>query len=427
MTQELLIFSIPARARTALVWAAVALAVAALRLALSGPEGFSGIHLSEIQLLAFPLVVFLFWKLRILGKRIPRAVIIPGMIAGVLAIGYSYLYLRDAPLSFVVSYLKGDNFEAGSRQFRQLIATQLRRVTPPRAFAVQRSHETFTSHAEAQKFLARSEHLPVLVWGSLRWITVSFHPERTALPIPKSAAAWISSLKLRLVESAPVVGLTLEPQQATAEFIARLVGATLTYKYGPGTRKSRQWAFDELSYVAHQESHWNSFAHRAYPWWLLGNLHLFEALRDGGVEMGELRCAIEAYTRARKFLRAGDNPELLAAALNNRAIAQSIQSVVSRSKGLRRMVKRGFKAAAFTIKERNLYGVTYRAGKIARANLRMVLAGSLGGRGSLKKARLGNKKRKARGLAQGSGKVGKGKRLKRKGTRKLSAEAKLVQ
>jgi hypothetical protein len=86
-----------------------------------------------------------------------------------------------------------------------------------------------------------------------------------------------------------------------------------------------------------------------------------------------MRCAIAAYTNARKSLRSGDNPELLAAALNNRAFAHAVMAMVERKPELRLLVRRELRAAAHASREKNLFKVEFRAPKIAKLNLEMLV------------------------------------------------------
>jgi hypothetical protein len=349
--------------------------------------GASYFSLPHIQLVVFPLVLFLLWKLRILGRRVPKAPLMGAMFLAILASGYSYLYVRDEPLSFVVAKLEGDDFEARSRQFRLLHRAQLRRIGGTRAIEAQRTHESFRSHAEALRFLNRSAYLPAVVWGNERWVTLTLHPERTRYPVSGELKTWLSALGLQFVESVPVVGLSIDPEDATAEFLSRVLAALLPLSHssiGALSQRFRGTGFsesgrieNELMYAANQQAPWNSFAHRAYPWWLLGNLQLTKALHDGRVEKGELECAIRSYTQARRFIGRGDNPELLAAALNNRAVAQAILGQFGRPRSSRALVKHTLRVAVASLKEPNLYGVPFRAAKIARANLKAIRAGAL--------------------------------------------------
>lgn len=377
MNEEVLIFSVSSRYRRALSVSLIALFGCAVLLLSQSATQTSYLSLPHAQILAFPFVLFFLWKLRILGRRVPKAALIAAMFGALLASGYSYLYVRDEPLSFVVARLEGDDFEARSRQFRLLHQEQLTKIHGPRVIKAQRTHESFRSHTEALRFLNRSAHLPAVVWGTDRWITLTLHPERTRVPVSGELRSWTSALGLQLVESVPVVGLSMNPEQATAEFISRVLAALLPLtRPGLGVVGQRR-VEDELMFTANQQAPWNSFAHRAYPWWLLGNLQLAHALRDGRVERGELECAIRSYTQARRFIGRGDNPELLAAALNNRAVAQAILGQFAKPRTSRKLVKNTLRAAVGTLKERNLYGVSFRAAKIARANLKAVRGGAL--------------------------------------------------
>jgi len=368
------IIAFPASNRAALFKVLFALGCLAILLWTVGSEAMFGLDLSEYQIIALPLVWILLWRLRVAGVLIPRVVLLISVIGAILSLGYSRLHVPDEQWAIVVSHFQADEFEIKTRQFRERLEHEIGRAAPHFGVRVERSSLSISSHREALRFLNSAEHLPAVIWGTSRWVNVSMHPERTASLNREALEPWISIVGLEIVPSVPIIGMSKEPESDTARFLVTALGGLFSgsLKAHEHSDSVRSWTESTLLGAATQQSPWTTFAHRAFPWFVIGNRHFAQALKGGTYQAGEMACAIEAYTNVRRSLRAGDNPELLAAALNNRAVAHAIVQLVERRPELKRLIRRELRTAAHAAREKNLFKVEFLAPKIAKLNLEML-------------------------------------------------------
>lgn len=338
---------------------------------------FSSLDPSQVQQLAFPLLLLGMAALPIFGRRAPASVPLVALVCGALAIRIAYLDATDAPQTVAVALLGQDAYESKSTLLREAIRRDVHIRGLDRSVVARRSSERITSANGADQYLAVLHSIPFVVWGTGKWINLSFHPSRSVLVRSSDLEPWLKYTRLKFVESVPVIGMTLEPRADTARFIvtlAQIFGAARSIPEDRVLEAVETNLKDSALHIAQ----WTTFAHRAYPWWQLGNLYMHQALSHGRFDAALLHCAIDAYTQARRMAGAkGDNPELLAAALNNRAVAHALLLLVEDRAALMPLIKRELQTAADSAHDRNLFSIRYRAAAIARANLRAFRNGAL--------------------------------------------------
>jgi hypothetical protein len=141
-------------------------------------------------------------------------------------------------------------------------------------------------------------------------------------------------------------------------------------KQGPNAN-----ALANLLQAGNHAAPWSSFAHRSYALWVYANYQLLAFLESGTYEPGELDCIIEYYNQARGFLRRGDNRELHAAILNNKALALYVKYTMEGDRSLRKRSVATLLQAVRTLREPDVFKASPRAATVARENLFVVKAG----------------------------------------------------
>jgi hypothetical protein len=202
--------------------------------------------------------------------------------------------------SLEVGVLVNDTLEIDSSLLRRQLEAEFigLAIKPPSIFPA-----SIASAADIPAHL----RAPVL-WGERRWLNVSL-PDSQVLKRPQLAdSAYV------LLEDVSLIGLSWEPADATIRFLANLIAGREALRNG-----KLEAAEHFFLAAAAVEAFWTSNAHRAYPLFLLGNLYAHRAHSENA-ETGYTECATKAYATATAFLGTNDNPELLAAILQNKAV-----------------------------------------------------------------------------------------------------------
>ncbi|MDC0359012.1 hypothetical protein OAO01_09370, partial [Oligoflexia bacterium] len=281
--------------------------------------------MNKAQLMVYPFLLLLLLSVRIIRKKIPLLVLGIAVVGTLSGVKYSYSYGSGARPGVLLARFEGDDFEIDTRIFRERLSAQL---LPKLHLRVGRYYKSIKSHKAVDKNFVDGENIKVVLWGDKQWLNVSF-PVEAYIPSEEKKETIQAQrlLKFRPVEYVPVFGISVKPEGATLRFLAALLSG-LAYGdpfTGAGDEASRAMQESYLRSAARMKSAWSSFAHRAYPFWIVGNQHLRAALADEGYESGELNCALEAYGEALGLIRFLDNPELRAAVYNNKAIALALK------------------------------------------------------------------------------------------------------
>ncbi len=326
-----------------------------------------GLTLSDLQYLAVPFTIFAAWRFRLMGKSIPRFVLSLAIVGGVLSAILAYSGVGINKKTVLVARLVGDEFEAASRVFREQIKEAAR---GERDIQLRRYHAPLAGYQEAQKLLADSGALAV-IWGTKHWLSVSFAAGKDFFLGNNEIVSWEKMIGLKPVSSVSVIGMSRIPEPDTVRFLASfLVGSSIVINSGASSSEVDYGRMEtELLSAATIRAHWTSYAHRAFPFWVLGNFYLQRGLQDGRYERAYLLCAIRAYTRARELLRYHENPELLAAILNNRAFVHFLIGWMEHRSDLKETALVELKVAAQLERIKNPFGYRYRAVDLAKRNL----------------------------------------------------------
>lgn len=330
-------------------------------------------NLSLIQYACFPAFLLLALLLKRRGWPLPTLVIVAAAVGALVAFSLSRSVLVGGPNEVALAPLSGDTFESATRILREKVQSRLHRLGAARAVHY---HREIASQGEARE-LMRSKNLDMVVWGNAHWLHVAL---RETPPVALSDFSLSRSYggleKLKLVTSAPEVGLSYQPRNETADYIAGIAAGVLPRLNGAEQESAQVTAERELALIdaGRLVAFWTAHGHRAYPWWELGNLYARTILSRDRVDLGEVHCALAAYGRALKFLHATDlaNAELRAAVLNNLGVLTAVRALEERKPKLLRRSRTMFRATGKLRKARDIYGLEVRPSAVARENLQLL-------------------------------------------------------
>ncbi len=325
------------------------------------------LNLSFAQLLIFPLVLFLFLHLRFLGLQLPKFLVLISGLAAMAAFVTPYVAPPEGPVVFV-STLQGDDIESESRVFWQEL-NELLRVRG--IVQAARFYRSFSGHDRAKQELSSDKRPAAVVWGSKSRIGISF-PDSEPVSLEQAGieAAKGSLGRLQMVTGIPVIGLSYQPRYDSAVFAAALLSGVESLRASNGLLTPA--AETELRYAAERSSFWTSFAHRAFPWFLLGNAYLRASFGAQGLQPALLKCAEQAYGAAAGNMRLSDNPELFAAIHNNLAVLYYLKAYTAGKRALAKLAKRKWILAARARLVPNPFKLPYQAAYVAKRNLLQV-------------------------------------------------------
>ncbi|RIL11826.1 MAG: hypothetical protein DCC75_01595 [Proteobacteria bacterium] len=341
------------------------------------PLFLDGLSLGSLQLLVFPFVFWFMTRISVFSVRVPGTVLVLALLGMLSARSISSLHLNNGYSSLVVTTLQGDQLQSETRIFREGInaaLSRLARAYPGTAqLKVKQRDANLTSYREAAAMLESSANSAMVAYGGGRWIQVALGRYLRLFPESGAVGSWLRYLKLEPVRHVAMFGLSLEPLNETAGFLAAIYHA-LVAKVDSSRDSTGQSYELTLRYAAAHQALWSSNAHRAYPSWILGNYYLGRFFESGGEEPGELDCAISSYDTALRFLRPGDNSDLFAAALNNKAVALAGKAAFHNKKKNKARMQKALRVAIKARRQRNTLGVPQTAVKTAKYNLRSVKA-----------------------------------------------------
>ena len=321
------------------------------------------------QILLFPFVVACFFKFRLINFSIPRKLLLVALAGGLIGAGIAYGPPPDRTGSFLIARFPDDPLESETRIFRE----KVNEVAHKTGVVATRYFDAFTSNQDVRRFLARDPDARPVVWGTSRWMNISFPPKVFDQRLSEGAETVQKYTGLLVVNYVPTIGLSFKPQNGTIDFIAKLFAGYFGHE--KKARKAQSAEADEaqllfLSQASSLIHGWSDWAHRAFPSWVAGNRHLYASVENGKFQIGELNCAINSYNRARRYFKGGSNPELLAAVLNNEAIAFELRATFT---GIKRDHKSAGQLLHLAMVQRNVRnpytGVTYRSPYFARSNI----------------------------------------------------------
>jgi hypothetical protein len=241
--------------------------------------------------------------------RFPKWALLLTLVCSGL-MGIAFLKLNSKPslqTKVLVSPFSKDANQVQSIKFQDLLAKDFKRKNS--STSIINLPNPVTDLKSAQKLFSEYKTDISLIGGSSRWLSLYF--SKNSSDLLKSEA----NSNLNIANWISAVGLSDSTDPASREFVAIII--TAQHALSNNDFLEAELLLSEAASVV---GTWTTPAHRAYPLWLLGTLYLHK-FQANPQDKAHLTCALDYLSRARRFIHNKATPELLAAILNNRAIA----------------------------------------------------------------------------------------------------------
>lgn len=324
------------------------------------------------QLAAFPFCFLAILAISLVGRSIPKSLLIISALLSVAIALSPYIFIKNASLRVFVERFDGDTLGSRTHIFIEALNSSFEQLGSVRA-TEWRSLE----NGKAEKTESINKRNEVILKGDDRLLIAKLGRSNSIiLNQINFPGRFLAATQLELVTWVPVISLSTQPYQATADYLTSLLSGAL-----PHTKLELGAVIEKDDSVLSQEQEillwsstfrsdrWRSASHRALPAWILGNRFLVEAFKSGAIDMAELQCALKSYEIAAKFMRYGDNPELFAAINNNRGVAWYLVALITGKQEYRSYARKYLSLANQSMRQPNLFRLQYYSGHIARRNL----------------------------------------------------------
>jgi hypothetical protein len=283
---------------------------------------------STVQLVVFPLLLFLLSRLRLFGGRIPSALLLGACLLGLSGAVFNHQGAVFEPGAFLLTRFDGDRLGGETKIARDKIRTAL---GDDIRLSVSDTERVVRSQEEARAILDARSSLAGIVWGSNRWATVTLRESPPVslqtLAVGSVGAAYLEKYQLQdllVVTSVPSVGVSFVSQPQSIEFLGRLIAswrgfAQAIVSTSDTSELQRQLLLQATSLVA-----WTSPEPQVFSQWLLGTYYVGQGLAGSVREPALLACAKETLQHGYRKLRRNEAPVLEAAIINNYVVAQLI-------------------------------------------------------------------------------------------------------
>jgi len=184
------------------------------------------------------------------------------------------------------------------------------------------------SREEAKAELIRHPQSTIVVWGHTRFVELVLRtPSDIALQDVDPSLNGSALGLLRLARSPSYTGLSFEPREQTARYLAALTAAVA---YPESSHDDRSFEFRDAGLAV---GPWRGSRHRAFALFHAANERFLHMLRQPSVEAAELSCLQRLYESARSISSVKEDPELVAGILNNQAVLTFLERSWFRSAG----------------------------------------------------------------------------------------------
>ncbi len=280
------------------------------------------------QLLCLPLVVVLLRQLPLFGTRIPPVLLL--LVCALTIAGAAIRKGVQQVSEEVLLMARFDEDRLGGKT--AVVRDRIRELDGVRnPNLVGSLEQRVSSRQEAEALLVAEPQAAGVVYGSERWLEVVLRqgePYSLARTGRSQAAERVlrefNLPDLQIVSSVPSVGVSLDGQAGSIEYLSRL---SAIWGRGP----LALFGADEDLHVEMQltrmnsiRAFWSSPEPFVFGRWMLGTYYLAQALRGATVDRGTIRCSNSLFLSAYFRLKMGEAGALKAAILNNFVVAELV-------------------------------------------------------------------------------------------------------
>lgn len=316
---------------------------------------FFGAPLSDLQYWAFPFVLVLLWRLccfEFLG--VGAVVFGVAALGGLLSLAHLQGYLpRDySPEKIYLSRLEGDQHGAEVRAVLKRFNDVARTYGLP---SMELLDQGFETREQLEEWRSWTHGVRLAAWGSTEWLRLELPDDVALVPDAKPVASTgelfpsLQDIAIRseggvsIIEAADL-DIPLAVVTAPRSFAIPLAAPDLAYHFlawfaqgilAPLPLAATAQARDEnlemrrhaFAMAAQFSGPWASSAPKAAGQFYLGTVDLFRGALRNGVVSGELACGLTAFKKAAHLANDTYDGELVAAVLNNAAVAEFLRAV----------------------------------------------------------------------------------------------------
>ncbi len=282
----------------------------------------SGVSVTVAQLCAMPVLLLGLLQAELFRVRMPVAIAIFALVSALVS--YVSLVSR-APSLLLLAPFVDDAHDDVTRVLRVRTDHWLR----ARGLGtIARTGIQIHAREEARAELNRQPQSALVVWGHTGFVELLLRtPGNTALQEFNPALEGSALGLLRLARSPSYTGLSFEPREQTARYLAAMTAAVASPE---SSSDIRAFEFRDAGLAI---GPWRGARHRAFALFHAANEQFLYLLRQPSLEAGELKCVQRLYESARTFATEKEDPELIAGILNNQAVVLFLERAWFRSAG----------------------------------------------------------------------------------------------
>jgi hypothetical protein len=321
-----------------------------------------------VQLVVFPFVIIAFAKVPVSVITAPR-LLLPGVVlAALFTTGMGYSTIHNPQKSFRLARFSDDPYERDTRVYREALNQALALRSEIRA---ERFYRYIDNQDEASRIMYENPEIEAIVWKKDPWLRISISPRTQPDMGEEETPSEVERiLGVRLIKQVGEVLVPMRPQMGAIYFLTSFFSGVLPREVRAALSsevrsKQETWLIEAGSLAVP----WETYSHRAYPLWELGNRKFEQAFSAAGFDMGELTCAIKAYNAALRQPGRGENGELRFAVLNNAGVAVLAYARFGREPRFMKRARQNFRAALSTYFENGRPQASLKDAEIAAANL----------------------------------------------------------
>lgn len=314
--------------------------------------------IEDLQMLAFPLILFCFWRLPLVAeRRVPAFLLIFSLLLWVCSVGAAFgLYsFGSRSQSIYLSRLEGDASGLRARAIYQRYNQIARTYDLPRINLAQLS---FSNDRNAVQWLSERPAVPFVLRGTPEWLRVVFPDDSSRFAglyprilktedIPREILSRAEALSLApgrnvfilkgpfsgqylAVEYQPE-GVTIpgEPEELARHSLAWF-GAALRSdlprvssrkKFSMAAERERAVRAEAWFEASKIDGLWKSRTAQGVAYYFLGTLSLLEGQATGFFQPRALALSLDWYRKAASCFSANNDASFYAAVFNNAALA----------------------------------------------------------------------------------------------------------
>lgn len=317
------------------------------------------VPLPFVQLIIFPFIGLFVWYIARRFGRMPGWVALFGFGAALSAfsIGDALQRIKTSPIA--ISELGEDALGAKGRAYRRRIERLAHEASLGEIHNLEVSSfkGKIGTLKQANKYFRQHPDRRILVWGSPRWLMLSFRAEE---PLKLGGLLKGSLGKLQFVANVSHIGFRADEEEMSPIFLGLMVLGK--------AQKSEFEAESIFRASANLPGRWPTRVHHSFAWFESSVAEVRDMVSEGNLSLGKVRCIKWRLERALAGFRPHDQSELFLAAVNNYAVVSILEGILMDKPNITQEMMTSLVSALKRVKKGAL------ARKVIRHNLKAISA-----------------------------------------------------